>query len=96
MVGFLKRQDEVPSDDEGDDNVEIEEKHPIKPPKAVTNQKPQPISVGKKVINIDLEEHAEKINFNSDSDEEIPKIKNAKPTRPQIFPKPVEKKKWED
>lgn len=68
MVGFLKRQDEVPSDDEDDDNVEIEEKQPIKPPKAVANPKPQPVSVGKKVINIDLEEHTEKINFNSDSD----------------------------
>ena len=68
MVGFLKRQDEVPSDDEDDDNAEIEEKQPIKPPKFVAYTKPHPASVGKKVINIDLEEHTEKINFNSDSE----------------------------
>jgi hypothetical protein len=50
----------------------VQEKKTFKlPTVAIPGNKPHPpssVSNAKKVINIDLEEHNEKINFNSDSE----------------------------
>jgi hypothetical protein len=68
-------------------------------PSMQSSSKNQQISTAsnakKKAYNVD-DEPAEKINFNSDSEEELREDK-AKAKKPHIFPKPIEKKsRWED
>jgi hypothetical protein len=99
MVGALKRQEEYLSDHSDDQEEEVADKKTFKAPIAPYSSKHQVSThsnAKQKVINIDLEEHAEKINFNSDSEEEAPTAKN-NPAKPQVFPKAVEKKsKWDE
>lgn len=66
-------------------------------PSSFKNQQISSVSnAKKKAYNVELEEPAEKINFNSDSEEE-PREVHTKATKPQIFPKPIEKKsRWDD
>jgi hypothetical protein len=101
MVGALKRQEEHLSDDSDDEPVPQQKpaKQPAMPsiPSSSKNQPVSSISnTKKKAYNVETEEPPEKINFNSDSEEEAREV-NTKPAKPQIFPKPIEKKsRWDD